>query len=230
MTEYSRYAVYFAPPPGPLADFLAAWLGWDAARGQTVAHPQIPGLPAPVADLTATPRKYGAHGTLKPPFRLAEGKTAQALAADIGVLADRLAPLRLDGLELSRIGSFLALTPQGATGPLAALAAEVVKGLDAYRAPAPEAELTRRRARGLSPGQEDNLLRWGYPYVLDEFRFHITLTGPIGAAQAAAVQTALQPVLAPLLPQPFEVGALCLFGEEGEGGRFHLLHRYPLTG
>ena len=70
MTHYSRYAVYYAPAPGPFAEFTARWLGWDAATGTEREHPEVPGLPLPVAEITATPRKYGFHGTLKPPFRL----------------------------------------------------------------------------------------------------------------------------------------------------------------
>lgn len=229
MTDFTRYAIFYAPPPGPLADFLAAWLGWDPAAGRAVAPPVVDGLPAPVADLTAAPRRYGGHGTLKPPFRLAGGKSAADLAVDVGTLAGRLAPLRLDGLELAQLGGFLALMPVGDASALGALAGAVVTGLDAFRAPAGKAELARRRAAGLSPRQEANLTRWGYPYVREEFRFHITLTGKLDSADAAATRAALAPRLAPLLPAPFEVADICLFGERA-GGRFHLIHRYPLTG
>ena len=47
MPEYKRYAIYWAPEPGEFADQTAAWLGWDAARGCAVAHPDLPGLPRP---------------------------------------------------------------------------------------------------------------------------------------------------------------------------------------
>ena len=57
MPRFARYAVYYTPEPGPLADFGAAWLGWDIATGAEVAHPDLPGLPRPVTELTATPRK-----------------------------------------------------------------------------------------------------------------------------------------------------------------------------
>lgn len=229
MTGYERYAIYYAPPPGPLAGFGAAWLGWDAAAGRTVAHPEVAGLPRPVAELTATPRKYGFHGTVKPPFRLAPGRTVEALHAAAAGLAAGLAPVTLDGLGLHRIGGFVALTPEGDTAGLARLAAAAVEGLDAFRAPAPAAETDRRRAAGLSPRQEELLARWGYPYVMEEFRFHLTLTGNLPAAEAGAVATALAPVLAPILPRPFTIDGLCLFGEAADG-RFHLLHRYTLSG
>ncbi|MCT4373048.1 DUF1045 domain-containing protein, partial [Yangia mangrovi] len=127
MQDYSRFAIYYAPQPGPLADFAAAWLGWDPARGLSVPHPALPGLPRAVAEITEAPRKYGFHGTLKPPMRLTG--SAGALHADLGALAARLAPVTLSGLALTRIGSFLALTIEGDATPLARLAAEVVETL-----------------------------------------------------------------------------------------------------
>ncbi len=229
MTGFRRFAIYYAPGKGALADFAADWLGWNPATGQARRHPAVAGLPCPVADITATPRKYGFHGTIKPPFRLADGSSRTALEQDLADLATTLAPARLDGLALHPLGRFLALTPEGCPRALTALAARVVRGLDAHRAPAPPDELARRRARGLGPAQEENLLRWGYPYVMEEFRFHMTLTGKLPRADLRAVEDALRPILIPLLPRPFMLDTLCLFGED-EAGRFHLLNRYALTG
>lgn len=229
MWDFKRYAIYYAPEPGPLAAFGAAWLGWDPAKGAEVAHPAVAALPHPAAELTETPRKYGFHGTIKPPFRLAEGKSVAALHEAALELATRLAPVTLDGLELSRLGAFLALTPKGNTGALAALAAKVVEELDPFRAPLSEAELAKRSPTKLSEVQRALLEKWGYPYVLEEFRFHLTLTGKVDVEQAEAVEAALAPLVPPILPVPFRVSSLCLFGE-AEDGRFHLLHRYTLTG
>ena len=229
MTEFNRYAVYYAPEPGDLAYFAAAWLGWDAAAGVARAHPELAGLPLPVADITATPRKYGFHGTIKPPFRLANGSSRAALAQDLADLASRLRPATMDGLTLHRLGRFLALTPSGDTAALAAMAGHVVQALDHHRAPALPDELARRRAAGLTPAQDQNVTKWGYPYVMDEFRFHLTLTGKLPKTDVQRVADALRPALSPLLPCPFRVNSLCLFGEAADG-MFHLLHRYALTG
>lgn len=229
MTKFKRYAVYYAPQSGALADFAADWLGWDACAGAARAQPEIAGLPRPVSEITATPRKYGFHGTIKPPFRLAGGSDLSAVKADLAALAARLAPVEMAGLHLHALGRFLALTPVGDAGALAALAADVVRGLDAHRAPAPPEELARRRGAGLSAAQEENLIRWGYPYVMDQFRFHLTLTGKLAKGEVDQVAAALAPVLGPILPAPFRVESLCLFGEDADG-MFHLLHRYALTG
>ncbi|MEZ5722450.1 MAG: DUF1045 domain-containing protein [Paracoccaceae bacterium] len=229
MEDFKRYAVYAAPGPGPLADFAAGWLGWDPVAGAVRPHPPVPGLPRPIAELTAAPRKYGFHATLKPPFRLAEGSSRNSLEAAVAALAARRPAVVLDGLTLGRLGGFLALTPDGDTGALEALASEVVTGLDHHRLPPSEAELARRRAAGLTPRQEAHLARWGYPYVLDEFRFHYTLTGKLEPADTPDIEAVLAPILAPLVPRPFAVDALVLFGEDA-AGRFHVLHRYVLAG
>ncbi|MDX5413051.1 MAG: DUF1045 domain-containing protein [Rhodobacterales bacterium] len=226
MTRFQRYAIYVMPD-GPLADFGAAWLGWDALAGRAVDHPAMADLPRPLAEITATPRKYGFHATMKPPFRLAEDTSPAALMTDVAALCDRLQPVTLDGLKLSRLGGFLALTPEGDTSALNALAAEAVTAPDRHRAPPTAAELARRRKAGLSPAQEENLTRWGYPHVLGEFRFHITLTGNLPRQQAETVAQHLAPHLAPLLPRPWTIDSLCLMGED-RGGLFHLIHRYPL--
>lgn len=225
--EFSRYAVYVTLPEGPLDAFGAAWLGWDAKRGRPVAAPEVAGLPQPPHDITATPRKYGLHGTVKPPFRLAPGTTPDSLAEALAAHCAAQPKVTLDGLALSRLGGFLALTPTGDTTALAALAGSTVAALDAFRAPATEAELAKRRKSGLTPRQDALLVQWGYPYVMEEFRFHITLSGRLGA-EADAVKAALAPHVTPLVPQPFTVDALTLCGEDDKG-MFHELHRYALS-
>lgn len=229
MENIQRVAVYFAPEQGPLTGFMADWLGWCPLSGQRRSHPDIAGLPRPVHEITWTPRKYGPHGTLKPPFRLAGETDLTRLGNEIGALARRRAPLEMPGLALTRIGGFLALVPEGDTSALANLARDVVVTLDAHRAPPDPEELARRRAAGLTARQEALLTRWGYPYVMEEFRFHLTLTGKLAEAEARQVAKALDPVITPLLPRPFQVKDICLFGED-EDSMFHLIHRYPLTG
>lgn len=226
--QYRRYAIY-AAPEGALWDWASRWLGWDAARGQGLPHPGLPGLPGPVADLTEAPRKYGFHATVKPPFRLAEGATESDLDWAAGALCLRLAPVQVPGLRLERIGGFVALVPDGDDSAIGAMAAQVVEALDAFRAPPDAAETARRRPDRLTPRQRAHLDRWGYPWVMDEFRLHYTLTGDLPPDQAAQVQAALAPEVAPLLPRPLVIDSLCLFAEARDG-RFHLLHRYALSG
>lgn len=228
MTAYRRYAVYYAPPAGgALADLGARWLGWDADAGVEAPHLDLPGLPRPVAELTATPRKYGFHGTLKPPFRLAGDFAALDRAVDR--LAAEVTPFEAPPLALRRLGPFLALTPVERAEPLVDLGGRCVRELDHWRAPLDEAELAKRRAAGLSERQNELLARWGYPYVMDEFRFHLTLTNPLAPEEAAATERALAPLFAPMIGKPTPVREVCLCGE-GEDGRFRIIRRTPLTG
>lgn len=228
MDGFRRYAIYYLPEPGPLADFGAEWLGWDALDGRPRPHPALNGTAIDIAALTETPRKYGFHGTVKPPFHLAGGTSASDLRDAAAALCAEAAPVQLDGLELASLGRFLALRPEGDPAPLAALAARVVRDLDRFRAPPSEAELARRRNARLSPAQEANLTRWGYPYVMDDFRFHMTLTGSI-ADEGLRERTlaALTPLAAPVLPRPFRIDSLCLAGAD-DSGRFRLIERLPL--
>lgn len=230
MTEFRRYAVYYAPPPGVFADRGDAWLGWSAATGQALTPPDLgPDLGLPAEEITAEPRKYGFHGTIKPPFRLAEGQTAMALETALANIAGRLAPVTLPGLVLRNIDGFLALVPLGDEVALRDLAGQVVAALDPFRAALTEAEIARRRPERLTPRQRALLDQYGYPFVMEEFRFHLTLTDRLTEPMATRAAAVLAAHFAPVLPAPFVVDALCLFGEAGDG-RFHLISRHTLRG
>lgn len=222
--SYARYAIFYLPPEGALADFGAAWLGWDVARGKPAAQPDLPGLAA----ITAMPRRYGFHGTLKPPFRLAEGRDAEGLGHAVAALAASCAPARAHGLHLTRLGRFLALTPLGDASGIGRVAAACVTGLDGFRARPDAAELERRRKPGLSPRQETMLARWGYPFVLEEFRFHLTLTARLPGPDIERWQDRLAARLPPL-PAPFVLDEVALVGERADS-RFELIRRHPLAG
>jgi len=221
---YSRFGIYYLPPAdGEWAAFGARWLGWDAAGGRAVAQYDLAGLAA----MPATPRKYGFHATLKPPFRLAPGRDSAGLAEATAALAGTLPPVTLPGLEAAAPGRFLALVPPGACPALCDMAARLVRDLDVFRAPLSEAELARRRG-ALTARQEANLVCWGYPYVMADFRFHLTLTGKLPAPARAEAQAALARVM-PNCAAPVTVGEIALVGERGDG-MFEALHRYPLGG
>lgn len=220
---HARYAIYWLPE-GPLAAFGAAWLGHDIATGRAPSGP-----PNPEADLVAPARRYGLHATLKPPFRLAPGTTPRALSDATAALAARLPPTGSAGLALADLHGFLALRPEGDTAALDATVAEIVRALDPFRAPPSEDELARRRSAGLTPRQEANLAAWGYPYVMEDFRFHVTLTGRLSPADRERLTAALAPRLAAHLPRPFLLDRIALVGEQPDGSFVHL-ETHPLTG
>lgn len=225
--EYKRYAIYYLPPHGPLAQFGAEWLGWDVVAG--ISAERSDALPVDPTALTQTPRKYGFHATIKPPFRLAEDVDVTGLTEAFEGFCSGQAPVVLEALEVARLGRFLALIPTGHTAALNALAGAAVEALDTYRAPLNDAELARRRQSRLTPRQETLLAQWGYPYVMDEFRFHMTLTSKLPKAEAIALQPELARYLAPILPKPFSIDRLSLVGEDASG-MFHAIKCCALSG
>ncbi len=186
-------------------------------------------LPHPPQTLTERPSRYGFHATLKPPFRPERYTSESDLRAALIDFCTTHRPVQVDALELTRLGGFLALMPKGDTAALEDLAARVVVHFDPFRAPLTEAELARRDSANLSPTQRQNLAQWGYPHVMQDFRFHITLTGRFAQKETEATRIALAPHLKPLLPKPFVLEALTLCGED-KTGRFHAIERRPLQG
>jgi hypothetical protein len=226
MDQMKRYAVYYAPREGAFAFRANEWLGREPGKGRDLPQPVLAGIGDP-RGITAEPRRYGFHGTLRAPFRLAEGMTEATVRDCVTRLASRLPPVVCDGLHLETLRGFVALTPMGCEAAPLDLGAAVVEGTDALRAPLTEAEIARRRPDHLSRRQRQLLERWGYPFVMEEFRFHLTLTDRLEAPDP--VRAALEAFFAPVLPRPFVIEDLCLFGED-QSGRFHLLHRYALAG
>lgn len=213
-----RYAVYYAPRSGEFATCAQGWFGGA----------DLPGLPRSAAEMMVDARRYGFHGTLRAPFRPGDGVDEGRIVATVADLATRLAPVPCAGLVLENLQGFLALTPQGCEAALLDFGAAVVEGTNTLRAPLTEAEVARRRPETLTPRQRALLDVWGYPYVMDEFRFHLTLTDRLPSAEVAPVMAALAAHFAPALPRPFVIEDLCLFGEDDSG--FHLMHRFALMG
>ena len=209
-SDEARFAIYFAPhADSVLARFGSAWLGRDAAGRKPAARLAAEGFSAGrLAALTAEPAHYGWHATLKPPFRLAAGRTREALISRLAAFAAARTAFDIPALKLGSLGGFLALLPSATPEPLTRLARDCVRAFDEFRAPASPDELVRRLDGGLTPRQEALLARWGYPYVLEEFRFHLTLTARLEAAERRRLAAALAPLVAPLCRAPIPIDAV----------------------
>lgn len=225
-----RVAVFFTPPPEhPLTRAAALWLGRDAFTGETLPPPAGDRVAADeIAALTALPRRYGFHATLKPPFRLAEGCRMEDVDEAFETVAGSLPQVDLGRLSISQIGAFFALTPVAESGAVGELAADIVRRFDGFRAPATVDEIARRRPERLSSRQRDNLVEWGYPYVFDDFLFHMTLTGPVAAEKRAAVRRVLENRFQALLELPVVIDALALFVEPVPPGDFVVRNRVAM--
>ncbi len=234
MSAY-RYAIYLAPPPDTaLWRFGSQVLGYDAATRADLAGFAPPGFtPEAWRAATARPRRYGFHGTLKAPFRLAKGATEADLLAATHAEAARHLAFDAGPLAVTAIGQggpgFVALTLQRQSERLAALEQSVVAGLDPFRAPLTDAEIAARDPASLSPRQRDNLARWGYPHVGADFTYHMTLSGALpnaaGLADALAECHATQVGTSHLL-----VDALVVFAQPEPDAPFVILARAPLGG
>ncbi|MBX3503192.1 MAG: DUF1045 domain-containing protein [Alphaproteobacteria bacterium] len=227
-----RYALYAAPAPhSALADQAAAWLGRDALTGLPRPQPLPLAMPfEAVVAITREADRYGFHGTLKPPFRLPEGRHEAELVAALEAYGARTAPVDLGKLSVQDLSGFIALRPVATPPALTALAADIVGAFDGFRRPPDPAELSRRRSHGLTPAQEANLARWGYPYVMDDFRLHFTLTCRLPAAERATLIDWLGRYFAPSLVQPFVLDTLWLFVEPEPGAPFRQVRGFALTG
>ena len=221
---YSRYAIFYTPPAGSLADFGAAWLGWDSAAGREVRQPDVEGLD--LSAITAPARRYGFHATLKAPFRLAEGRGEADLARALDTLAATQPAVDAGHLVLGATHDFAALRCMRQPEALTALAARVVRELDGFRAPLTDADIARRRKAGLTPAQDARMLEWGYPWVFEDFAFHMTLSGPLGDARKPVIG-ALVPRVGAVMGPSLLIEGLTLMGEDVDG-LFHQLHRAPL--
>jgi putative phosphonate metabolism protein len=223
----ARVAVYYAPrPDDQLSADAAAWLGRDPTGDATVAQPEIAGI----AEVTAEPRLYGFHATLKPPMRLAHGYGWRDVASAAAALADRIAPFELPALSVHDVFGFLALRETTPSASLQALADACVERLDPFRAPPLDAELARRRRANLTPRQDAMLVRWGYPYVFDTWFFHMTLTRRLSSAEKQVYLPAAERYFAPAIAAPRTVSDICLFVQPSPGTPFVIRERLKLRG
>ncbi|MCA3179064.1 MAG: DUF1045 domain-containing protein [Burkholderiaceae bacterium] len=224
-----RYATYWVPEPGhPLWTAGCTWLGRDPRDGGA------PGGPARAH--VASPWRYGFHATLKAPVRLAPGVREDDWIGAVRALASRHAPFAMPPLRIAALGGFLALRPVVAPAPdhpLHRLADDCVRALDPMRAPPDEAELARRHAHGLDARGRSNVERWGYPWVLEDWRMHLTLSEGLGGLDPAVVDTLRRDAelhFEHALARPAVVSAISVCVEPAPGAPFELRCRMPLGG
>jgi len=225
-----RYALYFTPPAhDPLTLAAAQWLGRSAYSGEAMEPPEICNLGLhEIAYHTALPRRCGFHATLKAPFRLAPDETEASLRAALDRFAEATPPVVIPRLVVGQIDGFFALVPETQFAQLNDFAGEVVRAFDPFRAPLTEVEIERRGPDALKPDEFRNLCQWGYPYVFDTFRFHMTLSGRVGPQESPRLRAAIDGLFADVLRQPVPVDALTLFVESEPGAPFMVLSHHAL--
>jgi putative phosphonate metabolism protein len=230
MSGSARYAIYHVPPAdAPFTRFGAALVGYDAFAPKDLAHP--PQATSAFADwhqLTADPRKYGFHATLKAPFLLKDGATEADLieSFDRFVATPRTIPVITPVVRA--ISGFIAVVPETPTPALSQLADDCVTEFEPLRAPLSDHDRQRRLKSPLTPRQIEHLDRWGYPYVFEEFRFHMTLTGSLPGEKRAAVLPFLQTEFAQLDLASHAIGEIAIFRQASSEARFTVLRHAAL--
>jgi len=169
----ARYAVYFAPSDqSQLGAFGLHVLQRGACEND---HP----LRQKVTEKAA---HYGFHSTFKAPMELAKGCTEQGLLDAVDAYSKTKQRVRLTGLQPEIVNGFHALTlPE--SPEVDDFAADVMRTFEPFRAPLTEADRQRRHPDKLSARQRQYLESYGYPHVLEEFHFHMTLSKHIDSAE-----------------------------------------------
>jgi len=223
-----RYAVYFAPTAGtPLARIGAQLLGRDAVSGEPVDQIQLDGVSnEDLTAATASARHYGFHATLKAPFRLCGERTKDEFIEAVDRLAYTFAPFTLPPLAVTLLGSFIALTPQKPSPAIDGVAVAAVQSLDRFRAPMDENDYRRRKPDDLSIRQRALLHRWGYPYVMEEYRFHLTLLGPIEPARRESLARSVTAVFPQETIASVPVDSVAVFHQALPDESFKFLSRH----
>jgi putative phosphonate metabolism protein len=230
MGDFPRYAIYYTPPPGSDLDrFGAQLLGYDAFHGDDLAFPDDIMQAAPDwRDLTNDPRKYGFHATLKAPLSLARGKTEAELLAACAAFASAPRAIPVIRPVIGSISGFIALIPAEPPPELIQLAADCVSEFDAFRAPLTEEDRARRNPCQLTPGRREHLDRWGYPYVMEDFRFHMTLTGRLRSERREPVLAMLRNHFSAIDLKTLAIDRIALFRQDNADSRFRLARQYLL--
>jgi len=225
-----RLAIYYAPPAeAPLTREAARWLGRDAFTGLTLEPSALNGFTrSEWQAIVADPQLYGFHATLKPPFRILEGVSDDQLRERLRCFA--ASRRQFDApLILGALSRFLALVLAQPSAEFESLAADCVRAFDEFRAPPTAEELARRRRGRMNPAQLAYIDRWGYPYVMEEWRFHMTLTSSLGPETFSAAWSHLAQTFEPFCREPLRIDSICLFEQPEMDAPFRVLERFDFA-
>ena len=228
--ETARFAIYFAPEiDSNLHSIGSQWLGRDSSSGKAIKQPDIKGISSSYFfNVTKTPRRYGFHATLKAPFRLNKEFTSKDLCSKIQRLSALSKPFSID-LKVQEFGNFIALMMDPKVQKMQNLASKLVENLDQFRAPLHQEEIDKRRTSALTNSEDKNLLNWGYPYVFNDFRFHITLTERIQVrSDREFIVSGASSHFSKSLNNSITVSSISLFFQESSEADFLQIQQFAL--
>lgn len=209
-----RFAIYFAPArDSALEQAAESWL----------AQPDL-------QPISVSARRYGFHATIKAPMVLADGMDRAALEMALAEFASAYGPLSLGRLASTPLEGFLALIAAPQPQAITDFAAIVVSAFERFRAPLSADERARRLKAPLTPRQIELTDAYGYPFVLEQFLFHMTLTDRLEPAALEAMRARALDWFGAALVEPILLDRLVLFHEAEAGAPFRRLDDHILTG
>lgn len=226
----ARYALSYVPEKGSLlADFGRTWLGRDIDSSEFYEQPSIEGVtPERLSELTHWRRSDGLHGILKPPFQINPSSSLDGFLDTARLFSKFLKPVEIPQLEVNVIGKFIALTPTISSRELVDLASECVRIFEGFRQPVMIDMDRRYRKDKLTVYQNRMLKHWGYPYVMEEFRFFIPLTDRIEDDQERdACIDAITTLSKPAIRNPVRIQELTIMGQESRKDPMRIVERIP---
>ena len=227
-----RFAIYFTlEPTDPIYLLASIWLGYDLWSGKVVDQSNSPLLDENLTSYsaqTSNPRQYGFHATLKPPFRLKQGESLVELDQALQNFSQQTSAFECEPLSIQQLGQFLSLCPPKPCQKLNKLAEQCVKTFDRFRAPLNQVEIKKRKPEQLSEPQKKYLEQWGYPFVCDEFQFHMTLSDKLRNPELEEISNYLKNRFSTVLGKPLVINQLCLCQQSDNNNRFRIIKQYPL--
>ena len=143
-------------------------------------------------------------------------------------IAKELQRFDVGKLNLKKIGNFIALVPEK-NDKIKYLSNKLVTGLDFLRDELLEEEILKRNPQTLTLNQKKMLTNWGYPYVLDEFNFNLTLTDKIDNKKIDNILKSIKRNLRYIDFEKVNFNNICIFGEKKDE-KFYFIKRFKLEG
>ncbi|MDR2443524.1 MAG: DUF1045 domain-containing protein [Deltaproteobacteria bacterium] len=215
-----RYAIYYVPKmESQLYKLGRQALGYCLYLGRPYPSASAPTEKAAV---------YGFHATIIAPFRTASSR--QDITDILSSASKLLFPVNLTGLKLVGLSpGFPALAIDAGNYKLAVLERTLLELLTEVRLPPTEDEINKRGI--LTARQMEYVQKWGYPWVLEEFRFHLTLgdivTDPIELKKKIAT---LSVIFTPKVLTSVVLDSLALCVQDKPKSYFRLDSVYELKG
>ena len=237
MKKYSRYAIYYAPPKeSSLEEFGRYWFGWDPLNAKLINNKHrinylnrfgIKNL-INIDKNVLIPKKYGFHGTLIPPFKLNKNYSTNTLFKKTEEIAKKFKKFKFYKFKLKKMNNFYAFVQNKKNNNINKLSNRLVRELFKFRSPLSKKEIDRRNPSKLSKLQLNILYKWGYPYIMSEFNFHMTLASEVTGNKLYFELKKIEKNKEIILNEINNFDKIYIFGEN-QKGMFENLENFSLS-